>query len=213
MNEIETKFNDVFESYITCLKSLSVKDSISQFNYTEISIITDLPKNYISVYGGKPFKIQINDKSRHFDNKIFHFRYYGDRESEDLFFDGYVPDFTIESSGLNFVIEIDGHEWHEKTKEQAMRDKQKDRTYIKNGYIPIHFTGSEVFHNAENCVKEVIETICRYYLESMIEHEMEWSYENYEKNQVEKDLNFFIDIFKGKQFFKPIEIKNGVINL
>ena len=114
---------------------------------------------------------------------------------------------------MNFVIEIDGHEWHEKTKEQAMRDKCKDRAYIKNGYIPIHFTGSEVFHNPENCVKEVIETISRYYLESMIEQEMEWCYEDYERKCVENDLNFYKDVLKGKQFFKPIKIKNGVINL
>ena len=212
MNEIETRFNEVFRSYITHLKSITIKDSISKSDYTEISINAEFPQNVTNVYGGKAFEIKIKDESRHYDKKMFFFSYYGDEKSDDMFFDGYVPDFQINSSGFNFVIEIDGHEWHEKTKEQAIRDKQKDRTYIKNGYIPIHFTGSEIFHNPENCVKEVLETICGYYLESMIEHEMEWCYESHEKKCIEEDLNFFIDVFKGKQFLKPIEIKNGAVN-
>ncbi len=211
MNEIETKFNNTFEYYITHLKSLIVKDSISQSGYREISIITEIP-NYTNALGGKFFQIKINDESRHFDNKIFHFKYYGNRESDDLFFDGYVPDFTIDSEDFNFVIEIDGHEWHEKTKEQAMRDKQKDRAYIKNGYIPIHFTGSEIFHNPEECVKEVLEIISSYFLENMIKDEMEWCYEDNERQELKQNLNLLTDIFKGKQFIKPIKIENGVIN-
>lgn len=211
MNEIETKFNEVFEFYVTHLKTFIVKDSIAQSGYTEVNINTELP-DYTNVLGGKYFEIKIKDKSRHFDNKIFHFKYYGDRESTDIFFDGYVPDFTICSDDLNFIIEIDGHEWHEKTKEQAMRDKQKDRAYIKNGYIPIHFTGSEIFHNPEECVKEVLEIISRYFLENMIKNEMVWCYEDNEKQGLEKQLHFITDVLKGKQFLKPIEIKNGAVN-
>lgn len=78
--------------------------------------------------------------------------------NEDCF-SGYIPDFAIYMGGKDegFVIEIDGHEWHEKTKEQARLDKEKDRTYIKNSFIPIRFTGYEVYHHVDLCVKEVFE--------------------------------------------------------
>ena len=42
-------------------------------------------------------------------------------------------------------IEIDGHDFHEKTKEQAAKDKKRDRKIKKAGYGILHFTGSEVY--------------------------------------------------------------------
>ena len=76
-------------------------------------------------------------------------------------FSGYIPDFAIYLGGKfeGFVIEIDGYEWHEKTKEQARIDKEKDRTYIKNSFIPIRFTGYEVYHHVDSCIKEVFEIL------------------------------------------------------
>lgn len=76
-------------------------------------------------------------------------------------FNGFIPDFAIYINGMNsgYVVEIDGYEWHEKTKEQAMNDKRKDRAFIRNGFIPIRFAGYEVFHNVESCIREVIETV------------------------------------------------------
>jgi len=52
------------------------------------------------------------------------------------------------------AIECDGHAWHEKTKEQAARDKQRDR-YLSNhvGRV-IHFTGSEIYVDASRCCSE-----------------------------------------------------------
>lgn len=76
-------------------------------------------------------------------------------------FNGYIPDFVINMNGAEqgYVIEIDGHEWHEKTKEQAMNDRKKDRAYIKKGYFPVRFTGYEVYHNPDACVFELLEMI------------------------------------------------------
>lgn len=86
-------------------------------------------------------------------------------QPKEELFDGYIPDFAIYLNNLlsGYVIEIDGHEWHEKTKEQARADKEKDRTYLKNRFIPIRFTGSEVYHNAKKCIDEVFEIIISNY--------------------------------------------------
>lgn len=52
-------------------------------------------------------------------------------------------------------IEIDGHDFHEKTKEQARRDKERERFLVGNGWKILRFTGSEVFNDAASCVSEV----------------------------------------------------------
>lgn len=64
---------------------------------------------------------------------------------------------------LHFGVEVDGHEWHEKTKEQARRDKKRQRDLLAAGVPIIRFTGSEVFCNAYDCAYESIE-ICLSYL-------------------------------------------------
>lgn len=52
-------------------------------------------------------------------------------------------------------IEIDSHQWHEKTKEQVQRDKERERFLIKNGWKLLRFTGSEVYKNPKKCLDEL----------------------------------------------------------
>jgi very-short-patch-repair endonuclease len=47
----------------------------------------------------------------------------------------------------NIVIECDGHDYHERTKEQAAHDRERDRYFIKNGYILLRYTGSQIVNN------------------------------------------------------------------
>lgn len=56
-----------------------------------------------------------------------------------------------------FAIECDGHEWHEKTKDQVARDKLRDRRLILAGVTPIRFSGAEIFHTPSYCARYVIE--------------------------------------------------------
>lgn len=53
------------------------------------------------------------------------------------------------------VVELDGHDFHERTKEQATRDKSRDRELARKGWRPARFTGSEVYRNPR-CVAEYI---------------------------------------------------------
>ena len=61
------------------------------------------------------------------------------------------------------VVECDGHEWHEKTKEQAARDKARDRYLQLHVAGVIHFTGSELFRAPGECVRETMEMIRKVY--------------------------------------------------
>lgn len=53
------------------------------------------------------------------------------------------------------VIECDGHDFHERTKEQAARDRQRDRDMTAAGYKVFRFTGSEIWRDAGGCAAEV----------------------------------------------------------
>lgn len=67
--------------------------------------------------------------------------------------------WTIDERSLNVVVEIDGHDFHERNKAQAQRDKSRDRLLHKHGYQVIRYTGSEVFGDVYGVVRELAELI------------------------------------------------------
>jgi len=69
----------------------------------------------------------------------------------------YRADFVVilPPSGL-VVVECDGHDFHEKTKEQAARDKKRDRDIQIDGWRVLRFTGSEIYANADRCAQDVL---------------------------------------------------------
>ncbi|KAA0117930.1 DUF559 domain-containing protein [Methylobacterium sp. P1-11] len=54
------------------------------------------------------------------------------------------------------VVECDGHEFHERTKEQAQRDRSRDRRLQEAGYRVFRFTGSEIYRDPLGCAREVM---------------------------------------------------------
>lgn len=79
-----------------------------------------------------------------------------------------IIDFAINDAGkwdpehgfgpprFMLAVELDGHDFHERTKEQAQRDKARDRALAAAGYRVLRFTGSEVWRDAGNCVDELL---------------------------------------------------------
>ena len=53
------------------------------------------------------------------------------------------------------VVEVGGHYFHERTKFQAARDRQRDRAMIAEGFRVVRFTGQEVYRAAKACAPEV----------------------------------------------------------
>jgi very-short-patch-repair endonuclease len=89
-----------------------------------------------------------------------------------------VPQFQLEGWRLDFavvikieglsavmVVECDGHEYHERTKEQAARDRRRDREIqtldITPPIVIFRFTGSEIVKDADACADEVVEELER----------------------------------------------------
>lgn len=55
------------------------------------------------------------------------------------------------------AIELDGHIWHEKTKQQVEHHKERERFLTSQGWTILRFAGSEIIKAPEKCV---LETIC-----------------------------------------------------
>lgn len=60
------------------------------------------------------------------------------------------------------IIECDGHDFHERTKEQAARDKSRDRDMTAAGYSIMRFTGSEIHKDAAACADQACTFLSRW---------------------------------------------------
>lgn len=77
----------------------------------------------------------------------------------------YRADFVVglydHPEAQRIVVECDGHDYHERTKEQAAHDRRRDREMQSAGYKVFRFTGSEIFRDALKCADEVISEALR----------------------------------------------------
>lgn len=78
--------------------------------------------------------------------------------------DEYRVDFLLICTvwNVSVVIECDGHEFHERTKEQAQRDRSRDRTLQAMGYLVLRFTGSEIWRDPWGCAEQIAGSIYQY---------------------------------------------------
>lgn len=63
-------------------------------------------------------------------------------------------DEPISKKWAYVLVECDGHDFHERTKEQAKRDKGRDRALAAAGFQVVRFTGSEIWADPFACAKE-----------------------------------------------------------
>ena len=68
---------------------------------------------------------------------------------------GFRLDFALFTWDDRLAIETDGHDFHERTKEQAARDRSRDRAFTADGWKVLRFTGSELHRSVESCWNEV----------------------------------------------------------
>jgi very-short-patch-repair endonuclease len=53
------------------------------------------------------------------------------------------------------AVELDGHDYHERTKEQVTYRNQRDRALQSAGWLVLHYSGSELVRDPEACVRDV----------------------------------------------------------
>jgi hypothetical protein len=57
------------------------------------------------------------------------------------------------------IIECDGHDYHERTKDQAKKDRSRDRFLQSLGYLVFRYTGSEIWQDVFHCAHEALTTL------------------------------------------------------
>lgn len=66
---------------------------------------------------------------------------------------------------VSFVVECDGHEFHQKTKEQVEKDNIRTRKLQLKGYEVLRFSGSEIYKSPYKVATDIIQIIlskCEY---------------------------------------------------
>lgn len=59
------------------------------------------------------------------------------------------------------VLECDGHDYHDRTKEQARKDRGRDRTLQSLGYLVYRYTGSDIWSDVFRCAHQAVRDLKR----------------------------------------------------
>ncbi len=68
----------------------------------------------------------------------------------------YRVDFAMLCGDAKVAVECDGHDFHERTKEQARRDKKRDRDLTAAGWTVVRFAGSEIWRDPYGCARQAM---------------------------------------------------------
>jgi len=71
-----------------------------------------------------------------------------------------ATDFMEREIHCRYAIELDGHEFHERTKEQAQRDRERDRNLAAIGYQVLRYTGSEIYKDSYELIAKLDTLLC-----------------------------------------------------
>jgi very-short-patch-repair endonuclease len=82
----------------------------------------------------------------------------------------FLLSYVMPSNIIEIVVECDGHDFHERTKEQAAKDRSRDRALQAAGYTVFRFTGSEIYADARGCAVEVLDLIMDFQTQSILDH-------------------------------------------
>jgi len=71
----------------------------------------------------------------------------------------YYLDFAVIRGAVKLCVEADGHDYHERTKQQAAHDRARDRALQLDRWMVLRFTGSEIHKDAASCANQVIQAL------------------------------------------------------
>lgn len=81
-----------------------------------------------------------------------------DPESERKLKDG-TSIYGVKDATFQLIVECDGHDFHDRTKEQASKDRKRDRDLKKLGFEVFRYTGSDIWKNPISCASESIKAL------------------------------------------------------
>lgn len=79
--------------------------------------------------------------------------------------DNYTVDFLLryvmDGKTKTVIVECDGHDFHEKTKEQVSKDKKRDRHLVTGGHLILRFSGSEIVSDPDAVIQSIIRLLVK----------------------------------------------------
>ena len=101
-----------------------------------------------------------------------YFEVFALKPQEKIIADGntYYADFLINAESSEYfecgesyklIIECDGHEFHEKTKEQVEKRNKRDLDLKNEGYDILHFSGSQIYRNPNECANQIFDYVIK----------------------------------------------------
>lgn len=73
----------------------------------------------------------------------------------------YYLDFAYIGNNFKIAIECDGHDFHQKTKEQVCYGNDRDYELQRLDFYVFHFSGSEIFNDPLGCATKVMRFISK----------------------------------------------------
>lgn len=114
---------------------------IEQIYFIALSILKE--KMDIDFMIEPQYEIKHNNKKYFADFSISHY---------ECFKDDLKNDFKL-------IIECDGYEFHQKTKEQVDYDNQREYDFKIEGFEILRFSGRQIYSNPMECAKKTIDYI------------------------------------------------------
>lgn len=68
----------------------------------------------------------------------------------------YRADYLLSCGDKSLIIELDGHNFHDRSEKQRRYEKTRDRYFVSNGFQVVHFTGKEITDNPFKPAKECL---------------------------------------------------------
>lgn len=77
----------------------------------------------------------------------------------------YIADFAYidDKKNIKVLIECDGHEFHQKTKEQVEKDNNRTFDLQSMGFTVFRFSGSQIYNNPLECANKIHEYLLDLY--------------------------------------------------
>ena len=83
----------------------------------------------------------------------------------------YYADFLVFAeifeNDVNFVVECDGYDFHQKTKHQVKRDNEREYNIKMSGYDVLRFSGTQIYVDSFKCANDIVD-----YMITKIESEL-----------------------------------------
>lgn len=128
----------------------AIQSPIEKIFITAFELYTEL-ENKEKIYLFEQEKIQLENKTYYAD---FMFK-------ADDYVNGTLFGDKLKKIDYKLIIECDGHEFHEKTKEQVKHDNEREYDLKMAGYEILRFSGSQIYNEPLKCARDTYNYILK----------------------------------------------------